>query len=210
MEALMEMAGYRFLQGWKLTGWIALVLFVTAAAILLTAPEPVDGTRRLIRITARTSLVLFLLAFLASSLNLLFRSVVTRWLERNRRYIGLSFAVSHFIHAAAIIRLAALDYTLFLSLTNVVTYVAGGLAYVFIVLMAATSFDRTAALIGPRAWHWLHTAGAWYIWISFANNFGKRTVADSLYVFPLLLIVVALLVRILAYWRKTASRQASV
>lgn len=34
---------------------------------------------------------------------------------------------------------------------NIITWVGGGLAYVFIAAMTATSFDRTAALIGPRA-----------------------------------------------------------
>ena len=32
------------------------------------------------------------------------------------------------------------------------TLVSGGIAYAFIVAMAATSFDRTAAWVGPAAW----------------------------------------------------------
>ena len=37
----------------------------------------------------------------------------TRWQRRNRRYHGVSFAVSHFIHLAALIALARLDQELF-------------------------------------------------------------------------------------------------
>ena len=206
----MQSSGYEFLKGWKLTGLIALALFMTAAATLLTAQDAIDGTRLLIRITARTSLLLFLFTFVASSLELLFPSTFTSWIKSNRRYIGMAFAISHFIHAAAITLLATQDYTLFLSLTNIVAYVAGGLAYVFILLMVATSFDRTAAMIGPRAWQWLHTVGAWYLWISFANNFGKRLPLGNFYVLPVVFIAAALVIRLLAYWRKTAAQKASV
>lgn len=81
-----------------------------------------------------------------------------------RRYLGVSFAVSHFIHLARIPALAALDW----KLTRVTTIVLAGTAYLFSAVMAATSFDRTAARLGPRKWRLLHLIGGWYIWISFA------------------------------------------
>jgi methionine sulfoxide reductase heme-binding subunit len=193
-----------FLNGWRLTALISAALLAAAAAAVFMAPAPVDGARSVIRLTARTSVVLFLLAFTASSLWLLAPSAATRWLRQNRRYIGVSFAASHFIHAGAIIALWQLDYLVFVQLTNSVAFVAGGLAYLFIALMTLTSFDRPAALAGPRIWRWLHTAGAWYIWMSFALNFGKRVVISPVYWLPVSVVLLALLIRIAAFRRKPA------
>ncbi len=60
----------------------------------------VDGVRMVIRFTARTSLVLFCLAFSAAALARLWPNASTRWLRRNRRYLGVSFAASHAIHSS--------------------------------------------------------------------------------------------------------------
>ncbi|MES2833159.1 MAG: hypothetical protein V4707_00470 [Pseudomonadota bacterium] len=188
--------------GWPLTGWILLALCSMTAAAVTQTPDAVEAARLVVRLTARTSLVLFVLAFTASSLARLFPSSPTLWLLRNRRYLGVGFASSHLIHALALVVLARLDLALFLALTNPVAYVTGGLAYLLIILMTLTSFDRTAAMIGPRAWMWLHTVGAWYIWISFALNFGKRFAMNATYWPAMLVIAMALLIRLVAAWRK--------
>src|SRR4051812_35990758 len=105
---------------------------------------PGQSWRRL-RATARTSLVLFVMAFTAGALAELLPSQATRWQRRNRRYLGVSFAVSHFIHLGVILALASVDQALFWKLTNISTIVLAGSAYLFIAAMAATSFDHTAA-----------------------------------------------------------------
>ena len=128
------------------------------------------------------------------------------WQRRNRRYLGVSFAVSHFIHLAAILTLAALDRALFWQLTNVTTIALAGTAYLFIAAMTATSFDRTAAWLGPRKWRLLHLIGGWYIWISFAVAVGKRVPLDSFY-WPMAVLVLAVaVVRLLAMHRRGRRR----
>ena len=62
----------------------------------------VDGVRMVIRFTARTSLLFFCLAFSAAALARLWPNAWTRWQRRNRRYLGVTFAASHGIHAVAI------------------------------------------------------------------------------------------------------------
>jgi methionine sulfoxide reductase heme-binding subunit len=192
--------------GWRLTGLIGTAVLSASALAVWASFDSIEGVRLAIRLTARTSLVLFLLAFTASALSHLYPMPLTRWLRANRRYIGVSFAVSHLVHAIAIIALARLDYDLFRQITNIGAYIGGGLAYVFIVLMTLTSFDRTAALIGRHTWFWLHTIGMWYIWLSFALNFGKRVPGNSLYLLPVSLIVLAMAIRLWARWRKSARR----
>src|SRR5690554_3154225 len=61
-----------------------------------------DGLLHLARYTARLAFLIFLLTFATSAIATLAPSDVTRWLRRNRRYLGLSFALAHFIHLAAL------------------------------------------------------------------------------------------------------------
>jgi DMSO/TMAO reductase YedYZ heme-binding membrane subunit len=75
---------------------------------------------------------------------------------------------------------------------DAVTWIFGGLAYVFIALMTATSFNSTARLISPRAWLILHTVGAYYIWIIFANSYLSRAVVIPGYI-PVAIVVVFIL-----------------
>lgn len=196
------------MNGWRLVGTLSLLLAAMSLYFVASHGWDIEGIRLAIRATARTSLVLFVLAFTASALVELVPSEAMRWQRRNRRYLGVSFAVSHFIHLAAIIALATLDTTLFWKLTNVTTIVLAGTAYLFIAAMTATSFDRTAAWLGPRKWRLLHLVGGWYIWISFAVAVGKRVPVDSFYWPMAALVLVAAIVRLLAMFKRNRRRVA--
>ncbi len=196
----------RFAEGWVLTGLIALALLAASAAAHSLAGGGTDGYRAVIRLTARTSLVLFLMSFTASSLVRLAPSLLTRWMIRNRRHLGVSFAVSHLIHAAAIIALARADADLFWQLTNAGAIISGGSAYLVIALMTATSFDATARAIGPRVWRSLHWWGAWYIWVSFVFTNGKRVPMSFWYLVPVALLGLAVALRWMARPRARGAR----
>lgn len=185
------------LNGWGLTGLIAVLLLLLSGGAVLAAPDPVHQARWVIQLTAWTSLLLFGLAFTASSLVRLLPSPTTRWLRRQRRYLGVSFAVSHLIHLVGILALMNLDYVLFLQLTNRMTVVAGGGAYVMILLMTLTSFDRMMALLGPKAWGWLHLIGGWYVWTAFTVSMGKRVGQGPVYWLGLGIALAILVIRVL-------------
>jgi hypothetical protein len=156
-------------RGWAITGWNALALLAMSALVLAAAGTGEDGVRMLIRATARSSAFLFLIAFLARPARQLWRNDATAFALRNRRYFGVSMAVSHLIHGLAIIWLL----TVFPSAyeVNATTLVGGGLGFVFIALMAATSSDAAVASLGRARWQALHRTGAWYIWLIFAFTF---------------------------------------
>lgn len=151
-----------------------------------------------IRATARTSLALFLAAFAASAAFKLWPGRFTRWLRRNRRQIGLGFAMSHFIHALAIIALWRTDPGMFWLLSNPRSIAIGGAAYVVIALLAATSFDRMATLLGPKLWSRLHWWGAWIVALSFIFTNGKRIPVSGWYVLPVALVVAIIILRVSA------------
>lgn len=178
--------------GWRLFGVLTLTLIALSVWIAGMRHFEVDGVRMVIRFTARTSLLFFCLAFSAGALARLWPNPWTRWQRRNRRMLGLTFAASHGIHAVAIACFAAMSPPLFAAATSAASYIFGGIGYTFIIAMAATSFDRTAAAIGPRAWRILHLTGGYYLWFQFMVSFGMR-IPDmplySLFLVPLLAVM---------------------
>lgn len=173
----------------------AAVTAITVGA-MTTQPPGVPAIRLAIRVTARTSLLLFCTAFAASALAGWWPSAATRALLRYRRQIGLGFAFSHALHLAAIIFFARVAPGQFHAMTNWITYLGGGLAYVLIAAMAATSFDRTARWLGARRWRLLHGPGGYYVWLIFANSYAKRALHDPFYRPMLALLPVALIVKL--------------
>lgn len=191
-------------EGWRLLAVLILSLVALSLWIASMRQFEVEGVRMVIRFTARSSLLLFCLAFSAAALARLWPNAWTRWQRRNRRYLGLSFAASHAIHAVAIIVFGNMDPAGFAEATSPASYIFGGVGYAFIVAMSATSFDRTAALIGPRAWRALHLAGGYYLWFQFMVSFGKRVPAMPLYaafIIPLLAVMALRLIAMAAHPR---------
>ena len=177
-------------RGWPIVAWTAAVLVLMIAIVLACAGSDETGLRMVIRATARTSCVLFLAAFVASALRRAWPSPATAWLLANRRYVGVSFAVSHLLHLLAIGALAGWSAPGLVATAGMTTTVVGGIGYLFIAAMTVTSFDRTAAWLGARRWHRLHTIGAYYVWLVFFLSFAPRAAFSPLY-FPFGLAVVA-------------------
>ncbi|BCW88786.1 Protein-methionine-sulfoxide reductase heme-binding subunit MsrQ [Alphaproteobacteria bacterium SO-S41] len=184
--------------GWTIALACSAALIIGATAIYAAYPDPIDGIRRVIRVTAHTSLTFFLLAFTASSLQRLWPGPATQFLRRHRREFGVTFAVSHIIHAIAIIALIRSDQALFWQLSSIGNIIAGGSAYVVILLMLATSFPGPARWIGPRVWSVLHLYGAWFIWISFMVTNGKRIATGPGFAIAVGLLVLAASLKIAA------------
>lgn len=185
-------------EGWRLLAALTLSLIGLSLWIASMRQFEVEGVRMVIRFTARSSLLLFCLAFSAAALAQLWPNAWMRWQRRNRRYLGLSFAASHAIHAVAIIVFAKMDPAGFAEATSPASYIFGGIGYAVIIAMSATSFDRTAALIGPRAWRVLHLAGGYYLWFQFMVSFGKRVPAMPLYAAFLIPLLAVMALRLIA------------
>jgi len=185
-------------EGWRL---FALLTATLVALCIWTAGMrhfEVDGVRLVIRFTARTSLLFFCLAFGAASLARLWPNAWTRWQRRNRRYLGVTFAASHAIHAFAIACFAIMDPAGYAAATSAASYIFGGIGYGLIIAMTATSFDRTAAAIGPRAWRVLHLTGGYYLLFQFTVSFGKRIPDMPLYALFLIPLLAVFALRMIA------------
>ncbi|MFV8231848.1 ferric reductase-like transmembrane domain-containing protein [Mycolicibacterium fortuitum] len=190
------------LSGWKLT-WLLIAAIVVGSTIAAWAVGGVNGANLGIRITARTSAILFLLAFTASSLYQLWPNDTTKWIRRNRRYLGVGFAGSHLVHAGFIVATIVLNQQRFE--TRVVdptphgVFVLDFIAYGFIIAMTITSFDRVAKRMRYSTWKALHLTGSYVIWFTFFIAYWRRGVTYTEFYGPFLMIVLAaLIVRFIA------------
>jgi sulfoxide reductase heme-binding subunit YedZ len=189
---------HNWFEGWRLFAMLTFVLIALSIWIAAMRQFEVDGVRMVIRFTARTSLLFFCLAFSAAALARLWPNAWTRWQRRNRRYLGVTFAASHGIHAIAIACFAVMAPAGYAAMTSATTYIFGGIGYALIIAMTATSFDRTAMIIGPRAWRILHVAGGHYLWLQFMVSFGKRIPNMPLYALFLIPLLAVMTLRLIA------------
>ncbi|WP_033838660.1 ferric reductase-like transmembrane domain-containing protein [Mesorhizobium loti] len=190
---------------WRLFWLLAAIILALSVLVAFRGDFSVEAVREVVRLTAQMSLLLFCTAFSASALSQRWPSASTLFLRRHRRQIGLAFAFSHGVHAVALVIFSRIDPGEFSNATDTPMFVFGGLAYLFIIAMVATSFDRTAAWLGPRAWRILHSVGSYDIWLTFLIAEGKRAPHD-VYYWPYVALLVAVMV---IRWRSRKTRAAA-
>lgn len=192
---------------WRITALVALGLTLLAAVTFAVSGYSEEALRSLVRATARTSLLLFVMAMTASSLYSLFSRGWSKWLLQNRRYIGVSFALSHGVHLVLLILLGIDFPESILEQLQMKDLLGGGLAYVFILAMTITSFQRPRAWIGEKAWHVLHSSGIYFIWLIFFQSYLFISLKHPAALPGLLLLIVALSLRLV---RNLNRKQRSV
>ena len=125
---------------------------------------------------------------------------MTRWILSHRRYLGVSFAVSHSIFLAShIVRVFVVHDGDFFALRPPIAWLGGAVVFGFIYSMAATSFPVLARKLDVRAWKLLHKTGSYAIALTFLNSYGFRAITMPEYLPALGLILLALGVRAMAF-----------
>jgi DMSO/TMAO reductase YedYZ heme-binding membrane subunit len=195
----------------RFTPVLALAGIVLAAAIAswsLTAHgSTVEGWRLAARYTARTSFLLFLWPYLASSAVKLWPSGAMRLVLRERRGFGLAFAGAHGVHLIALVTFLQVSG----ETPSPVTVALGGFGYVLVALMALTSNDLSVRLLG-RNWRRFHTIALHYVWFIFVATYAGRILRYpemAEYVVLISLAFAALAVRIAAAMKSRAVQAAT-
>ena len=194
----MSSAPTKYFRGRPLVLCASLVFASIYGAILSALGFNEEGMRSLVRASARTSFVFFVCAFAGPALEGFRRTLsFGRWARENRPYLLASLAVSHTAHALALAGLAHVTGGESLGQRTAFDYVGGGLAYVLIYAMAATSFYGREG----RARQMIHAFGMYYVWVVFMNSYGGRALESAPYVPFALVLVAALGARVYASLR---------
>ena len=182
------------LQGWRITTLVTCLIVVGLLFNFGLAGWNAPAITHAIDATGRSSLILFAIAFTASSVESLWPSSLSRWSLRNRRWIGLSFASSHFIHLGLIISMTVFFPDPFVRDQSMAQWVFGELAYGFVLLMALTSTDQAQRWMGMKTWKRLHFVGSHWIWTLFLLSYVKHVKQGPLwFCLPFLVFTLALI-----------------
>jgi methionine sulfoxide reductase heme-binding subunit len=187
---------------------LAAVLSAKAIMIAMLFGDDWAGQLQLAaRYTARASFPIFLIAYSASSLMRLWPGAISKALVRHRRQWGLGFAFAHTVHLAAL----AWYNVEILHMPATQTLLGGGLAYVLMFAMAATSNNASMRTMG-KWWKRLHTTGIHWLWFIFAfSYFGRLFEAERMVqgAVGFGLCIAALGLRVLVYLRKKSASAAT-
>lgn len=181
----------------RLPYYIAFINVVVLTTLVIQAGFTESVDRIMIRMTAKMSLILFLLAFSASALHQLLQSNWTATLVKYRRYVGLSFAMSHTFHLVFILLLQFYFDAQNFEERGFATVSGGAIAYVFMYLMAFTSTDHMFEKLGRRKWSLLHILGSYYIILVFGVSYIPRAIVDFNYLPYAILILIAVILRVI-------------
>ncbi len=151
--------------------WNIVYAAVAISAVLTIVPLAIYGVEKpgiinWLDATGRAGMITFTAAFIASPLNKTFPSSFSRWLLKNRRFLGIGFGFQHLIF-----HLPAVIWFLIIAKVPIDAVITGGLGFVFVIPMLITSFKTPAKWIGSRNWKILHTTGMFYLMYVFVISF---------------------------------------
>jgi DMSO/TMAO reductase YedYZ heme-binding membrane subunit len=184
------MARSKVTNGWALVAYIAVIVAAVAAASLMVRGTDIVGVRTAVRNSARVSLLVLALPFMASSIAELWRGPAGKWLMRNRKFLGLGFAVSHFTHAAFLIIFAVGYWDVFKVSVGPFGIFGGGFGYLCLIAMTITSFDGPTKWLGRKRWKILHKTGMYVFWGIFTSSYIGHAVKEPEFL-PMAAIVLA-------------------
>jgi DMSO/TMAO reductase YedYZ heme-binding membrane subunit len=172
-----------------------LILSICTLMAFINLPYNEETTRILIRYSAKVSATLFCIAFVIGPIHYFLNTTFTKQLLSMRPNVGLAFATVHFYHLLSLIFLQQVFHPVF-TLAKYSSLFAGGMAYLFVLLLAITTFPNFKKRLSNKQWKLLHTIGAYWIWVIFFNSyFGQVQIKETGY-FLFAFLVIVLLLRI--------------
>ena len=194
------------LRSWSLF-WVLALAASTATLLGLSHTDfhSARGMAPIVHRSVRCALPLFVLAFTASSLAILWPSTLTRWMLANRRYIGLSFAFAMALHFGFV----AYFIWSFGNPLNFRATLMDVVGFSFLLMMTLTSFRWGARYLSRANWRRLHKTGVYAIWLVAILIYfhGVRVDAGLPYRVFLGVLLVAWLLRVAAWGRQRFSKQ---
>jgi len=149
---------------WLITLPISTVIIFSMAGVAMSSARAVSS---MIELSVRCAVPLLFVAFAASSANVLFPGSFGRWILRNRKFIGLSFAAAMAWQLFFILWMVT-QYTEYYieevyALSDVIEGVGG---YLLLIAMVLTSFKfGRNRLLSAKQWKFLHKSGIYWLWI---------------------------------------------
>jgi len=180
---------------------VLLVSFVTLICftILLSGGFSEQSVNLMLRFTARASFVFFLIAFSVSSIYYFYKSKVTKWLLKNRRYIGITFGLVWCMHFLGIALKVWLYPKALAGAFDLNSLLSGGILLATVLLLTVTSSNYVVRRVNPVLWKAVHVVGSFYIFYRFWRNYYSSAEYESIYFVAVVLLVISGLLKLTKY-----------
>ena len=163
---LNELLKSKIINGWNL--WWLITIPISAVIVIAMVRADLtsaDGVSSMIQLSVRHAVPLLFVAFGASSVQVLFPGAFSRWLLRNRKFIGLSFAAAMGWQLIFILWLVTVHSEYYISEVYVLSDVVEGVSsYAFLIAMVLPSFKFGRSRLTPKQWKLLHRTGIYWLW----------------------------------------------
>ena len=164
---LADLLQSKFINSWNLF-WLITLPISTVMVFSMMGVELSSGraVSSMIQLSVRCAVPLLFVAFAASSVNVLSPGLFGRWILRNRKFIGLSFATAMAWQLFFILWMVT-QYTEYYveevyALSDVIEGVGG---YLLLIAMVLTSFKFGRSRLSAKQWKFLHRVGIYWLWI---------------------------------------------
>ena len=156
----------KYINGWWLF-WLVAIPISAATAIEMTSVDMSTGAgvSHMIGYSVRFAVPLIFLVIAASAVQKLFPGPFPMWWLRNRKYIGLMFAVAMAWQGLFIFTMSMFfrDYY-YEDVYLLRDELEGSVGYIFLAAMVATSFKFGRKRLNKQQWDLLHTSGVYFLW----------------------------------------------
>lgn len=154
-----------------LNGWGLFWLFsLPISVIIIIAMTGVDlstgaGISEMIGFSVRWAIPFIYLAVAASSIRILFPGPFATWWLRNRKYIGMCFAIAMAWQGTfiAVMSVFFRDYY-YEDVYYLRDEIEGSVGYIFLTAMVATSFALGRKYLNTKQWKAIHKSGLYFLW----------------------------------------------
>ena len=211
----MNLLRHSSLNGWPLFYLVAALTFAAIAiGLVITGVSSPEATVSLIRLSVQLASPWIFLAFVARPLVQLYPGSFSKWLLRNRRYLGLSFAAGFAWQAVFIAVLLALhpDYY-WQVLHNTADFVLRMLSYLLLLALTITSFYPVRRAMRPNSWRVLHLVGTWYFWAAIWVSYAGVLLSGDTRIIAIVCVIAGLIVltvRLAAYLKNRSIPEMKV
>jgi len=156
----------KVINGWSLFWLISIpICIVITFEMINTDLSTGSGISHMIGYSVRWAIPFIYIVVGTSSLQILFPGYFTAWLMRNRKYIGLCFAVGMAWQGLFIFIVSTFmrDYY-FKDIYFFRDELEGSVGYIFLVAMVVTSFRFGRKFVNPMQWKLVHKGGVYFLW----------------------------------------------
>lgn len=146
------------------------LISIPMCTIMVIAMMGVDmstgsGVSEMIGFSVRWAVPFIYLVVAISSIQILFPGPLSMWLMRNRKYIGLCFAVAMAWQGLFIFIMSYFFHDYYYA--DVYLFrdeIEGSIGYIFLPAMVVTSFNFGRQYLNSKQWKLLHKSGIYFLW----------------------------------------------